>query len=148
MVDRRRLLAFMTTLAAVELVRHDVAAQATGSMPGMSGPMTAQECIESCWRSHVMCLETERYCLGKGGLHAAASHLALLADCADMCEKTADTLLRRSSQHAVVCLACAQMCDACAQECEAFKDDDRMLACAKTCRDCASHCRDMSKQPI
>jgi flavoprotein len=54
----------------------------------------------------------------------------------------------RSSQHAAVCIACAQLCDACAQECEAFKDDERMLLSARTCRDCAKHCRDMSKLPV
>ena len=118
-------------------------------MPGMApGAMTAQACIESCWRSHVMCLETERYCIEKGGVHVMAAHLALLADCAEMCEKTANSLLRHSPQHAAVCIACAQLCEACAQECETFKSDERMALCARTCRDCANHCREMSKLPI
>jgi hypothetical protein len=95
-----------------------------------------------------MCLVTERYCLEKGGMHVMPKHLALLADCAEMCQKTANSLLRRSSQHAAVCIACAQVCDACAQECEAFKDDERMAVCARTCRECANHCREMSKQSI
>jgi hypothetical protein len=119
------------------------------AMPGMKpGTMTAQVCIESCWRSHAMCLETERYCLEKGGVHVMPAHLALLADCAEMCQKTANSLLRRSSQHAVICTTCAQLCDACAEQCEAMKDDERMLLCARTCRECAAHCRDMSKIAI
>ena len=152
MLDRRQLLATFTIICAVDVAARHVSAQPTGttpSMPGMpSGMMTAQACIESCWRSHVMCLETARYCLEKGGAHVQPSHMELLADCAEMCEKTANSLLRRSSKHAAVCIACAELCDACAQECEAFKDDERMLLCARTCRDCAKHCRDMSKLPI
>jgi hypothetical protein len=95
-----------------------------------------------------MCLETERYCLEKGGTHVMPKHLALLADCAEMCQTTANSLLRRSSQHAVICTTCAQLCDACAEQCEAMKDDERMLLCARTCRDCAKHCREMSKLAI
>ena len=153
MWDRRHLIASLTIIAAGAGSARNVAAQPAGgrmpSMPGMpTGAMTPQTCIESCSRSHVMCLETERYCLETGGPHAAPAHLALLADCAEMCEKTANSLLRRSSQHAAICIACAQLCDACAQECETFKGDERMLLCARTCRDCASHCREMSKTAI
>lgn len=149
---------FVTSLTAVSISMiaipiQRVGAQSTGAMPpampGMAGGMmTPKDCIESCWRSHVMCLETAHYCLEKGGMHVRPAHQALLADCADMCIKAADSLLRRSSQHAAVCIACAELCDACAKECEAFKDDQRMLLCARTCRDCAKHCRDMSKMPI
>lgn len=152
MWDRRRLLASLTVISAIAASTRPVGAQPTGkmpSMPGMApGAMTAQVCIESCWRSHVMCLETERYCLEKGGAHVMPKHLALLADCAEMCQKTANSLLRRSSEHGIVCTACAQLCDACAEACEAMKDDERMLLCARTCRDCAKHCREMSKLPI
>lgn len=95
------------------------------------GTMTAQACAESCWRRHVTCLETERYCLDKGAMHVAAAHLALMTDYAKMCVKTADSMLRHSSQHAALCIACARLCDACAQECEAFKNDQRMLVCAR-----------------
>jgi len=59
--------------------------------------MTAQARIDSCWQSHVMYLETERYCLERGGTHVMPKHLALLANCAEMCQKTANSLLRRSS---------------------------------------------------
>jgi len=55
--------------------------------------MTAQACIGSCWQSHVMSLGTERYWLEKGGTHVMPKHLALLADCAEMCQRTANSLL-------------------------------------------------------
>lgn len=148
MLERRQVLAAFTMISAIALPIRHVSAQ-TGTMPSMPGmAMTAQDCIESCWRTHVMCLETERYCLEKGGKYVLPAHLVLLADCAEMCQKTANSLLRRSSQHAAVCIASAQLCDACAQECEAFKDDKRMSLCAQTCRQCADHCRHMSKMAI
>lgn len=145
MSNRRWFLASFSMLPAIIGSARLVSAQQAETMPSMPNMMTAQTCIESCWRSHVMCLETERYCLEKGGTHVMPKHLALLADCAEMCQKTANSLLRRSPQHGAVCIACAQLCDACAQACEAMKDDERMLQCARTCRDCAMHCREMSK---
>ena len=153
MWDRRHLIASLSMVSAIAVCYRPGNAQPTGTvtppMPGMDpGMMTPQACIESCWRSHYMCLETGRYCLEKGGAYVMPAHLALLADCAEMCQTTANSMLRRSSQHAAVCIACAQLCDACAQECEAFKGDERVLLCARTCRDCAQHCRDMSKMPI
>lgn len=153
MWSRRQLFCSLTAISAVTISSRFVNAQSTSStmapMAGMTaGTMTLQTCVESCWRSHVMCLETERYCLEKGGMHVMLAHMTLLADCAEMCEKTANSLLRRSPQHAAVCTACAQLCDACAQACEAMKEDERMLLCARTCRDCADHCREMSKLPI
>lgn len=152
MWDRRQLLASFAIIPATVASR-GVWAQSPGgampSMPGMSsGTMTAESCIESCWQSHVMCLQTERYCIEAGGTHVMPAHLALLADCAEMCRTTADSLLRRSRQHAAICIACAQLCDACAEDCEAFKDDARMLACARSCHGCAGHCREMSRLAI
>ena len=148
MLERRQVLAALTMISVIALPIRRVSAQ-TATMPSMTGmTMTAQDCIESCWRTHVMCLETERYCLEKGGKYAHPVHIVLLADCAEMCQKAANSLLRRSSQHAAICIASAQLCDACAQECEAFKDDEGMRLCAQMCRQCANHCRHMSKIAI
>ncbi len=147
--DRRRLLTSLAITSAIATSARHVGAQPAGTMPGKtSGTMTAQACIDSCWQSHVMCLGTERYWLEKGGTHVMPKHLALLADCAEMCQKTANSLLRWSSHHAAVCTACAQLCDACAEECEAMKDDERMLLCARTCHACAKYCREISKLSI
>lgn len=118
-------------------------------MPGMANSdMTAKECIESCWQCHVVCLETQLYCLDKGGAHASTPHISLMTDCAEMCVTTANAMLRRSSRHAAVCVACAEICDACAQACEALAGDATMIACARSCRECAGHCREMSKRNI
>jgi hypothetical protein len=147
MIRRRQLLATLSIISAIDLAAAHVSAQ-PGTKPSMPVMMTAQTCIESCWRSHIMCLETFHYCIEKGAAHVKPLHMALLADCAEMCETTANSLLRRSPKHAAVCIACAEICDACAQECESIKIDDRLLLCAQTCRDCAMHCRAMSKLPV
>ena len=110
MLNRRRLLSSLAMIPAFAASVRYVSAQPTSSaappMSGMAaGTMSLQTCVDSCWRSHVMCLETERYCLEKGGMHVMPVHLTLLADCAEMCQKTANSLLRRSPQHAAVCIA-------------------------------------------
>ena len=151
MTHRRGVMAW-TAMMAVGLGRagaQPVGAPPMAGMPGMgTGPMTVQSCIDSCWRSHVMCLETARYCLEQGGLHATPAHQGLLADCAEICQTTANALIRRSSQHAAFCKACADVCDACARQCEGFAEDQRMALCARTCRECANHCREMANMPI
>ena len=152
MWPRRQLAAAAAIAASTVGFRTVLGQQPPGTGQGMpnmgSAGMTLQECIDSCLKSHSMCLETGRYCIEKGGMHVAGAHLALLLDCAEMCQTTANSLLRQSSQHAAICIACAQICDACAQSCETFQDDERMRRCATTCRDCASSCRMMSKLPI
>lgn len=124
-------------------------AQQADTMPGMAGrAMTIQDCVDSCVKTHAMCLDTGRYCTEQGGRHVSTAHLALLLDCAEMCQTTANSLLRRSPQHAVVCEACARLCEACARDCEGFAPDPQMQRCARTCQDCARSCRDMAKMPL
>ncbi len=152
-VQHRRQLIAVLALVSVTAVSARVSAQSRGTapspMPGMApGTMTAQVCIESCWRCHVTCVDTEHYCLEKGGIHVMMTHVALMADCADVCIKAADSMIRHSSAHAAICIACAQLCESCALECETFKNDKQMLVCARARRDCAAHCREMSKLAI
>lgn len=150
MWNRRNVLRSCVVLAASTGI---VRAQGP-NMPGMGmsgagqGPMSRESCIDICIRSHRMCLETARYCLEKGGPHVAATHLALLLDCAEMCQTTANSLLRRSPQHGAICNACAQLCDACAKDCEVIGGDEQMTHCASLCRDCARDCRAMVNMPI
>jgi hypothetical protein len=148
MYDRRMVVSRALGLAAVGLTMDVSEAQPSGMMAGMgSGAMTIQDCVDSCLRSHAMCLETARYCIDQGGRHVSAAHLALLQDCAEMCQTTANSLLRHSPQHVAVCTACAQLCDACAVDCLTFPDDPQMERCARTCKDCSRSCRDMAKMP-
>lgn len=101
-------------------------------------------CIESCTRCHAICLETSNYCLSQGEEHAAPEHIGLLLACADVCATSADTMLRGSAVHAVVCRACAEVCDQCAASCESMGDDADMKRCADACRSCADDCRRMA----
>ena len=103
-----------------------------------------QECIDNCSNCHAACLETVVYRLQKGGDHAAESHVRLLLDCAEICQTSANFMLRNSPLHAITCAACAEICERCAVECEKFKGDMQMEACARMCRTCAASCREMA----
>ncbi len=109
-----------------------------------TGGMGLKECAQDCVASHTACMETVQHCLVRGGPHAAASHIAVLLDCAEMCQVTANSLLRGSPQHAILCDACARLCDACVRECRSFADDVSMQRCAGICQKCAESCRHMA----
>jgi hypothetical protein len=102
-------------------------------------------CIDKSEKCHRVCVETARYCLDKGGRHAAPEQIGLLIDCAEICQTTANFMLRGSSVHKTICGACAEICDRCAESCESIGDDTRLQECAKACRDCAESCRNLAK---
>lgn len=102
-------------------------------------------CIDECEKCHRVCVEAAQYCLEKGGRHAAADHIRLLTDCAEICQTSANFMLRGSTVHKTVCGACADICDRCAESCDKFSDDAQLKACAKACRTCAESCRSMAK---
>ena len=119
-------------------------------MPHEHDRMSAemQKCIENCTNCHRTCLETITHCLGMGGPHAAPDHIKLMQDCVQICQTSADFMIRGSQFHARTCGVCAEICEACADDCErlAKQDNDaRMQACADMCRKCAATCREMSK---
>ena len=76
--------------------------------------------------------------------HAEAAHIRLLLDCAEICQTSANFMLRGSDLHARVCAVCAEVCERCAQDCETF-EEDFMQACAQECRRCAESCRRMAQ---
>lgn len=145
MLDRRAVIGSGLTLAAFSGVAAAANPAASSSSKRKGAMMTLDECIDSCVASHRMCLETARYCTEQGSAaHIEATHIALLLDCAELCQTTANSMLRRSPQHALLCDACARMCDACAHDCAKIAGDARMQACAQTCRNCAASCEDMA----
>jgi hypothetical protein len=103
-----------------------------------------RECIQNCTECHNVCVETIDHCLRLGGPHAAAGHIRLLLDCAQICATSADFMLRGSDFHPPVCGVCAEVCDRCAESCEQFGDDAQMRRCAGLCRRCAESCRHMA----
>lgn len=103
-----------------------------------------QECIANCVECHRVCLETIAHCLRKGGRHAEAGHIRLLSDCAEICQTSANFMIRGSEHHALTCGACAEICARCAESCEQMADDEVMRRCAEVCRRCAESCRRMA----
>ena len=127
-----------------------------------------QECIENCTRCHTVCVETFNYSLWLGGRYNESVHLRLLLDCAEICQTSANFMLRGSDLHREVCRACAVICENCAKDCERYtvpgegagapmsrhsgpsgvskEDGDSQLKyCAEVCRQCAQSCREMSE---
>jgi len=107
-------------------------------------PDEMDECIEACLQCHVVCTMTAQYCLAQGGDHAEVSHVGLLLDCAEICQTSANFMVRGSPYHMVTCGACAELCRACADSCRTFADDDSMAHCAEVCDACASSCEQMA----
>ena len=109
--------------------------------------MTAemQSCIEECLECHRICVETATHCLALGGKHASAEHIGTLLDCAEICQTSANFMLRGSHDHHEVCGVCAVICDRCAKSCESLAgQDDLMRRCAQACRRCSESCRNMA----
>jgi len=103
-----------------------------------------QECIQACKNCSEVCLANVTHCLEKGGKHAEPQHIRLLLDCAEICQTSANFMIRGSDFHSRTCGVCAEVCAACARSCESFADDPEMQECAETCRSCAQSCREMS----
>lgn len=103
-----------------------------------------QQCIQNCLDCHRICVETAAHCLQVGGTHAEASHITTLLDCAEICQTSANFMLRGSMFHGRTCGVCADVCERCAQECALMTDDAQMQACAEACRRCAESCRQMA----
>jgi hypothetical protein len=111
---------------------------------GHSSP-EMQECIQNCSDCHRSCLALVPHCLQLGGEHADPNHIRLLLDCAQICQTSADFMIRGSQSHPQVCGVCADVCTRCAQDCERMAGDDAMMReCAEICRRCAASCQQMA----
>lgn len=107
-----------------------------------------QACIQECTNCSQVCLENVQHCLEKGGKHAEPQHIRLLLDCAEICQTSANIMIRGSDLHGQVCGVCADACRACARSCEAFADDAEMQRCAETCHRCEQSCREMAGMAV
>ena len=83
-------------------------------------------CIDDCYSCANSCNTTVAYCLEKGGRHADA-HIALMLDCAAICETAATSMSRNSTVHTLICRACAEICRKC-------EDSAAALARIRRCR--------------
>lgn len=101
-----------------------------------------QQCIENCLNCHKTCLQmASNHCLEMGGKHVEPAHFRLMLDCAQICQVSADFMLRSSAHHSHVCAECADICEDCAKSCEQVGD---MGECVAACRKCAESCRAMA----
>ena len=141
---REALLLMASGVGALAVVSAAGAHAAAPAAPASHGMMMS-DCVTECEKANRACLETLRYCLETGGPHVAPSHVRLLLDCAEICQVTANFMLRGSAAHAIACGTCAEICERCAKSCEAFSGDSKLAACADTCRTCAKSCREMAK---
>jgi hypothetical protein len=117
-------------------------------MPDETGHYLNEEmlhCIEVCSDCHKACLQTVPYCLQMGGHHAEPNHIRLMMDCAEICQTSANFMLRGSERHQLTCRVCADICRACAEGCERMGSDDEMMQqCAEECRRCQQSCERMA----
>jgi hypothetical protein len=106
--------------------------------------MNMQECLQNCQDCHAICTETAQQALQKGERHGS-DHIRLLLDCAQICQTSADFMLRGSPLHPLTCGVCAEICTTCAETCERMGASDSMMQkCAEMCRRCAESCRQMA----
>lgn len=123
----------------------------TASAQGITSPKQTiptdklRDCIEECTTCHAMCLETVNHCLQQGGHHAEAGHIRLMLDCVEICQTSANFMLRGSPLHVRTCAAYAEVCQACAEDCEQMGTDEQMKACAEACQRCAESCSRMAQ---
>jgi hypothetical protein len=115
-----------------------------GAHLGDTTSQAMQECIQRCMECHRICLETVTHCLQMGGPHAEACQIRLLLDCAQVCETSANFMVRGSDLHARTCAVCTEVCERSAADCARFGDDPVMQRCAEVCRRCAESCRRMA----
>jgi hypothetical protein len=101
-----------------------------------------KDCCMSCTECRTMCLQTVQACLKKGGKLADAKLNLMLAECAQLCQMTADMAATGSDRCAMAAEACAKHCDDCARACEMTVEND-LDVCAAMLRRCASSCRAM-----
>jgi len=104
-----------------------------------------ENCIRICTECHNACVEALTYCVEKGNKHTEPEHIRLLRDCAEICQTSANFMLRGSKLHAMICQICAEICRRCADDCAKFGDDQTMQKCAEVCRRCADECQKMSQ---
>ena len=106
-----------------------------------------KKCIQLCQDCHALCTQTVAHCLRLGGRHATPDHIGLLLDCSQICEITAQYLLRGSSLHERICGLCAEACKQCAESCVRTAGDDQIVKqCVEMCGRCADSCERMTSK--
>lgn len=104
-----------------------------------------QECIEECLNCHAVCTMTLQHCLATGGERAEVNLVGILLDCAEICQTSANFMLRGSPYHVITCASCAELCRACEEACRSVASDEQLGHCAEVCASCAESCDRMAE---
>jgi hypothetical protein len=72
-----------------------------------------QHCIEECLNCHAVCTMTAQYCLTEGGEHADVNMIGVLLDCAEICQVSANFMLRGELHAAGLAAPCGHLCGLC-----------------------------------
>jgi hypothetical protein len=104
-----------------------------------------QECIEECLNCHAVCTMTLQHCIASGGEITEVNLVGLLLDCAEICQTSANYMLRGSPYHVITCAACAELCRACEEACRGVANDEQITHCADVCAGCAEVCDRMAE---
>lgn len=102
-----------------------------------------QKCIDICNQCAQACYECFAACLNESDMQARKSCLALLVECAGMCQMSAAHMSMGGQFAKEHCGVCALVCEKCAQECSMFKDA-HCTECAQICQVCADECNSMA----
>ena len=76
----------------------------SGGPAAEHGGSGMERCIAECTNCHATCVSMIEHCLRQGGKHVQPDHIRLLADCAQICQTSADFMLRGSALHAHTCV--------------------------------------------
>jgi hypothetical protein len=110
---------------------------ATAADKAKTGAACSKEDLcKSCQKT---CEDALKYCLSKGGKHAAKEHIDALKDCIAMCKVSAELGARNSSLLPKIREACAEACKKCAASCEAL-NDPKLKDCVTACNECEKSC--------
>ena len=102
-----------------------------------------QKCIDACNLCAQSCYECFKACLNEPDIKERKDCIAILVECALMCQASAAHMAMDGQFAKQHCEVCAAVCQSCAAACSAFVDV-HCPACAKICRDCASECETMA----
>ena len=104
-----------------------------------------QECIEECLNCHAVCTMTLQHCMASGGDITEVNLVGLLLDCAELCQTSANYMLRGSPYHVITCAATAELCRPCEEACRGVSNDEQLSHCADVCASCAEACDRMAQ---
>ena len=99
------------------------------------------QCVQDCLDCQNIGLETISYCLGMSDTYPVRSIL----DCIEICQVTADLIMRGSKLRDELCKVCIEACEKCELFCNQFDSDFQMKACGQACRNCVDSCKEILK---